>query len=146
MSDQQASSTDTSASADLKAGHAPAIKVGGMRVGASRPRHTSQGEDKDKNAAADDAEGGQETSGENTTEGQGSATKEATDEGDEQQTAVAHRALGEMVSGTFVPIQEAFPTEAVRQIHDKPGTHPKNEPHTRTKHNDQKFIIQPRKQ
>ncbi|CAF3343988.1 unnamed protein product [Rotaria socialis] len=139
MSDQ-ASSSDTSGSAELKAGHPPATKVGGMRVGAPRPRHTSNGED--KNAAAETTESAQESSGDNE-----NAEATAGDTGnDESSSAVANRAAGEMVSGVFVPIEKAFPTEAVKHIHDKPGTHPKNEFHSHAKHTDQKFIVQPRKQ
>jgi len=51
-----------------------------------------------------------------------------------------------MVSGTFVPIQKAFPAEAVKHIHEKPGTHPKHDFHSHSKHDDQRFINQPRKQ
>ncbi len=69
-----------------------------------------------------------------------------------------------MVSGTFVPvckksrikifdfyylfiqIQKAFPTEAVKNIHDKPGTHPKHEAHAYKKHDEQRFMNQPGKQ
>jgi len=150
MSDQ-ASSADTSGSTELKAGHAPATKVGGMRVAAPRPRHTSHGEEKN---TAGDTEGGQETSGDNTTasgtkEQQTGASSEKTgeDADDEEATAtVANRAAGEMVSGTFVPIQKAFPTEAVKHIHDRPGTHPKHEGHAYTKQDDARFINQPRKQ
>ena len=86
MSDP-APSTNVSASSELKAGHAPAsktierrlsfvtvrlfvVKVGGMRVGAPRPRHTSQGEDK---AAGDNAEAGQEGEENNAKEGQDGA-------------------------------------------------------------------------
>jgi hypothetical protein len=72
MSDQ-ASSGDALGSTELKAGHAPAsknnfilfdqnkrffffeiVKVGGMRVGASRPRQTSQGDDKNKNISSEE--------------------------------------------------------------------------------------------
>jgi hypothetical protein len=61
------------------------VKVGGMRVGAARPRHTSQGEDKEKSAGGD-AEGGQETSGDHAAasgakEGKTGASNEATGEG-----------------------------------------------------------------
>ncbi|CAF0842940.1 unnamed protein product [Rotaria sordida] len=150
MSDQ-ASSTDTSGSTELKAGHAPATKVAGMRVGAPRQRQTSHGEDKNAAATAtatdDNTEKVQESSGDNTT-GSG-ATNETTAEdvnNEETTSAVANRAAGEMVAGVFVPIEKAFPTEAVKHIHDKPGTHPKHEIHTHTKQNDQKFINQPRKQ
>ena len=70
-----------------------------MRVGAPRPRHTSHGEEKN-------TEGGNtEASGENATE---SGTNEATNEGAENQeetSAVANRAAGEMVGGTFVPVR-----------------------------------------
>jgi len=149
MSDQ---APDTSSSTtELKAGHAPAIKVGGMRVGAGRPRQTSQGEDKDKNPAG--KEGGEETaSGENEAtsgnkEGQAAAGGEAAAEDDEVEDAtVANRVAGQMVSGTFVPIQKAFPTEAVKHIHDKPGTHPKHEQHAYNKHDDARMVNQPRKQ
>ena len=50
-----------------------------MRVGAPRPRHTSQGEDK---AASDNAEAGQEGEENNTKEGQAGADN-AGGEGDE---------------------------------------------------------------
>ena len=145
MSDQ-ASSSDTSGSAELKAGHAPATKVGGMRVGAPRPRHTSHDEDKN---AADNTEGAQESSGDNAADA--TATTEKTGEGAKTEEApttsdVANRAAGDMVSGVFVSVEKAYPTEAVKIIHDKPGTHPKNEIHTHVKHNDQKPLYQPRKQ
>ena len=75
-----------------------------------------------------------------------------------------------MVSGTFVPVridllffllnieiktllfsfssqvQKAFPTEATKQIHEKPGTHPKHENHVFSKHDEQRFLNQPRRQ
>ncbi|CAF1586690.1 unnamed protein product [Adineta steineri] len=146
MSDQ-AGSTDTSASSDLKAGHAPATKVGGMRVGAPRPRHTSHGEEKE---AGDNVEGGQETSGDKAASGanEGQSGSAAAGEGaddEEASAAVANRAAGEMVSGTFVPIQKAFPAEAVKHIHDKPGTHPKHEFHANPRNEAQQYINQPRK-
>ncbi|UJR15521.1 hypothetical protein I4U23_002461 [Adineta vaga] len=142
MSDQ-AGSSDTSASTELKAGHAPATKVGGMRVGAPRPRHTSHGDEKN---AGDDVEGGQESSGDTKEGGADKATSDDAADNEQGSGAVANRAAGEMVSGTFVPIKEAFPTEAVKHIHDKPGTHPKHEFHTNQKHDDQRYINQPRKQ
>ncbi|CAF3086759.1 unnamed protein product [Rotaria sp. Silwood2] len=144
MSDQ-ASSTDTTGSTELKAGHPPATKVGGMRVGAPRPRHASHGEE--KNAADEDTEGVQETSDDNAAATSGNNETAAEDVNNEEATsAVAHRTAGELVSGVFVPIEKAYTTEAVKNIHDKPGTHPKNEIHTHAKYNDQKFINQPRKQ
>ncbi|CAF1507196.1 unnamed protein product [Adineta ricciae] len=187
MSDQTGSA-DTSSSSDLKAGHAPANKVGGMRVGAPRPRHTSHGEEK---SAGDNVESGQETTGDNKAAQEGGAGNTTGDANDDQASgAVANRAAGEMVAGTFVPvckqlitqisfdvqenetlsessvgsgigsntifryllnkstyrIKEAFPTEAVKHIHDKPGVHPKHDIHTHGRHDDQRFINQPRKQ
>ncbi len=54
-----------------------------MRVAAPRPRHTSHGEDKP-------TEGSQETSGDNTAtgtkEGDNGATKEKTEDADEEET------------------------------------------------------------
>jgi hypothetical protein len=134
MSDQ-ASSGDPSGWSELKAGHAPAIKVGGMRVGASRPRQISQGDDKDKNVS------NEETTEDNVTAGK---QENADDRGGSG--AVSNRVAGQMVSGTFVPVQKAFPTEAVKHTHDKPGTYPKHDSHNHTKHDDQRFINQPRKQ
>ncbi|CAF1505947.1 unnamed protein product [Adineta ricciae] len=144
MSDQTGSA-DTSSSSDLKAGHAPATKVGGMRVGAPRPRHTSHGEEK---GAGDNVESGQEATSDNKAAKEGGADGNTTGDANDDQAsgAVANRAAGEMVAGTFVPIKEAFPTEAVKHIHDKPGVHPKNEIHTHGRHDDQRFINQPRKQ
>ena len=61
--------SDHDASTDLKAGRPPAsktwykrekkdrneflVRVGGMRVGATRPRQTSQGDDKEKSLTVD---------------------------------------------------------------------------------------------
>lgn len=92
-------SADTSSSTELKAGHAPAskflldlqtwlfiyfcfflfiAKVGGMRVGAARPRHTSQGDDKN-------AQGDQESSGDNAAnQGENQAAGEG--ENDDQES------------------------------------------------------------
>ncbi|CAF4851295.1 unnamed protein product [Rotaria sp. Silwood1] len=126
MSDQ-ASSTDTSGSTELKAGHAPATKVGGMRVGAPRPRHTSQGEEKNAAAGtgsnAENTEGAEESSGDNAATTETNTTNETPVEdvdNEEPTSTVAHRTAGEMVSGVFVPIEKAYPTEAVKNIHDKP--------------------------
>ncbi|CAF1478595.1 unnamed protein product [Didymodactylos carnosus] len=92
---------------DLKAGHAPAIKVGGMRVAA--PRRTSQSDDKKTgiskegpgdeaspgdSTAAGSAEGGQETSGENAGDG-----------GEEISGAVSkHQPAGMVIGGEFVRV------------------------------------------
>ncbi|CAF1179667.1 unnamed protein product [Adineta ricciae] len=137
------SSADTSGSSELKAGHAPALKVGGMRVGAGRPRQTSQGDDKDKNMSNDEATGdnGASYSREKSTRNNNHENTNDT----EESGAISTRVAGQMVSGTFVPVQKAFPTEGVKHIHDKPGTYPKNEYHSHSKHDDQRFINQPRK-
>ncbi|CAF0735697.1 unnamed protein product [Adineta steineri] len=136
MSDQ-VSSTDTS---ELKAGHAPALKVGGMRVGAGRPRQTSQGDDKDKNV------NNEETSGDSTNARNKEKSAGNDEEVEDEQGTVSNRVAGQMVSGTFVPVEKAFPTEAVKHIHDKPGTHAKHDFHNHAKHDEQRHINQPRKQ
>jgi hypothetical protein len=64
------------------------VKVGGMRVSAPRPRHTSHGEEKS-------SEGGQETSGEKSTESganeeENEKANEVDDE-DEQATGLVYR-------------------------------------------------------
>ncbi|CAF1052580.1 unnamed protein product [Rotaria sordida] len=142
MSDQASSGDST----ELKAGRPPAIKVGGMRVGASRPRQTSQGDDKDKNITNEQISG----------DGTNASSKEGTSDDDNQRNqedidneqgsgTLSNRVAGQMVSGTFVPVQKAFPTEAVKNIHDRHGIHPKHEHNTYSKHDDQRFINQPRK-
>ncbi|CAF2813468.1 unnamed protein product [Rotaria sp. Silwood2] len=130
MSDQ-ASASDTSGSTEFKAGRPPAIRVGGMRVGASRPRQTSQGDDKDKNFTNEDASG-------NSTTASGTDGTSDNDNRRNQEDTYDEQGSGQ--------VQKAFPTEAVKQIHDKHGTHPKTEHHTHSKHDDQRFINQPRKQ
>ncbi|CAF0787222.1 unnamed protein product [Didymodactylos carnosus] len=130
---------------DLKAGHAPALKVGGMRV--AQPRRTSQNEDKDKKAKSGANEGtgsaGDSEGGENAQE-----AGETAAEGEEQQatgTAVSQRVAGQMVSGTFVPIQEAFPTEAMKHMQEKPI--PKHDYHSGSKFNQTHIVMQqPRNQ
>jgi hypothetical protein len=57
------------------------VKVGGMRVSAPRPRHTSQGEDKTA-----DAEGDQETSGDNEAAGGASNPKDGEGADEEEAT------------------------------------------------------------
>ncbi|CAF1565011.1 unnamed protein product [Rotaria magnacalcarata] len=143
MSDQT-SSSDTSGSAELKAGRPPAIKVGGMRVAASRPRQTSQGDDKERSVNTDEISG-DSTNVEGKQRTSGNTNQEDLYDGQES-GAVSNRVAGQMVSGTFVPIQKAFPTEAVKVIHDKHGKHPKNDFHNHSKHDDQRVINQPRKQ
>ncbi|CAF1575651.1 unnamed protein product [Rotaria sp. Silwood1] len=146
MSDH-ASSGDTSGSTEFKAGRPPAIKVGGMRVGASRPRQTSQGDDKDKNFTTEDASGDSTIADDKERSSENDNRRNQDDIDDEQGSgALSNRVAGQMVSGTFVPVQKAFPTEAVKHIHDRHGTHPKNEHHAYSKHDDQRFINQPRKQ
>jgi hypothetical protein len=50
------------------------VKVGGMRVGASRPRQTSQGDDKEKNISSEEAtiDGKEGSGGEDADNKQGS--------------------------------------------------------------------------
>ena len=50
-----------------------------------------------------------------------------------------------LLSCLSLQIQKAFPTEAVKHIQEKPGTHAKHESHAYTKHEEQRFINQPRK-
>ncbi|CAF0771581.1 unnamed protein product [Didymodactylos carnosus] len=138
----ETTTVDEKVVADLKAGHAPALKVGGMRV--AQPRRTSQNEDKDKKAkGAHAAEG---ASGENDEEAQNTGETPAEDEEEQtQETAISHRVAGQMVSGTFVPVQEAFPTEAMKHMQEKPK--PKHEYHAGSKVNQTHIVMQqPRKQ
>jgi len=142
-------SVEEKTTSELKAGHAPAIKVGGMRVAA--PRRTSQSEDKktgiSKEGPSDEASPGDSTAAGNAEGGQEISGESAGDGGEEISGAVSkHQPVGMMVAGEFVRIQDAFPTEAVRHTHEKVfENHPKNEFHTRTNHQDSKFITQPRK-
>ena len=53
--------------------------------------------------------------------------------------------FNESLSTSHPQVQKAFPTEAVKHIHDKPGTHPRHEHHAHAKHDDQRVINQPRK-
>jgi len=125
--------SDHDASTDLKAGRPPAIRVGGMRVGATRPRQTSQGDDKEKNLTSDI----------DTNE---DANNQMNQLDETSPGTVSNRVAGQMVSGTFVPVQKAFPSEATKHIHDKPGTHPKFDNHSYSKHDEQRFLNQPRRQ
>ncbi|CAF1215124.1 unnamed protein product [Rotaria sp. Silwood1] len=121
---------------DLKAGHAPAMKV----------------DENKKTTTSTQGQGNTGNSNDNTTAGTGEGRQEKTDEtvtgGDEDTsgTVVQHQPAGQLIAGQFVRIQDAFPTEAVKSIHEKHFDNvPKHQPHTQTSHHDAKFIIQPRK-
>ena len=148
MSDHE-SSGDASHSNELKAGHAPAskqtladwiaakwvflsstsVRVGGMRVGASRPRQISQGDDKDRTNSNDEASG-QNTVASSSSNGQSGrdSQRDGHDSDGEPKSgykiqratqnnrrwrlslysifrAVSNHVAGQMVSGTFVSVR-----------------------------------------
>lgn len=84
--------SDTAAVTDLKGGHAPALKVGGMRV-VSKPRVSESEKPAEK-------------------------TKE---EGEEELVdEVVKDDKKALVSGAVTGEEEAFPKEAVKSFHEKP--------------------------
>lgn len=84
------STTDES---ELKAGHAPAVKVGGMRV--TRPRQNSAGDAKDENKM----------------------TKEEQEEYGTSPPKVDKQVL---VSGMLLKEEKAYPPEAIKHYHNTP--------------------------
>jgi ABC-type phosphate/phosphonate transport system substrate-binding protein len=83
----------SSSEVEMKAGHPPAVKAGGMRV--ARTRQTSTGEGKEKPEM----------------------TKE---EIEEFGTSPPKTEKQVMVSGALAKEEKAFPPEAVKQYHEKP--------------------------
>ncbi|XP_064598117.1 death-associated protein 1-like [Liolophura sinensis] len=112
------SSTDESS--DLKGGHPPAVKVGGMRV-VQQKKHVGEGDAKKE-----------PTAGEEEEEFAESAPK----------TDKHHQSI--LLSGAVTKGDQDFPEAAVKSFHEKPlptvdkrPNHPKPQAH---------FIQQPRKQ
>ncbi|PAA50148.1 hypothetical protein BOX15_Mlig023356g3 [Macrostomum lignano] len=101
---------------EFKAGHAPAAKVGNMRVAGHRTRNTSSGSGEKLNA------------------------EELRKQEAEYGTEVDEAKQGQVVAGSLVKEDKAFTPDAVKAYHDKPV--PKHEkPHAPPAHN----IHQPRK-
>ncbi|KAI0208390.1 Death-associated protein 1 [Lamellibrachia satsuma] len=91
--------SSTEEKADLKAGHPPAVKAGGMRV-ATRPRHTSTGDKKE--APVQDGE------------------EEEFPESASPPKAERHNQQM-LVSGAVTKGDRDFTEAAVKQIHEKPN-------------------------
>ncbi|KAK2178959.1 hypothetical protein NP493_521g00000 [Ridgeia piscesae] len=92
--------SSTEEKADLKAGHPPAVKAGGMRV-ATRPRHSSTGDKKEVPPQTQEEE-------EEFPEASGPPKAERHN----QQM---------LVSGAVTKGDRDFTEAAVRQIHEKPN-------------------------
>lgn len=104
---------------ELKAGHAPAVKVGGMRVVQHKQRHDSTGEEPKKPAPS---------------------KEDAEEFGEDPKPEKKPASV--VVSGAKLTEADAFPKEAVKAFHDKPQpTHDKNP----GAHNKPNIIHQPRK-
>jgi hypothetical protein len=97
----------SSSEVEMKAGHPPAVKAGGMRV--ARPRQTSTGESKEKPEM----------------------TKEEIEEFGTSPPKTEKQVL---VSGAVAKEEKAFPPEAVKHYHDKPLPS-KEVSHAPVKHN-----------
>merc|ERR1712045_41268 len=94
-------------SPELKAGHAPATKVGGMRVVQHKTPKDEKDEKVDKKISPEDVE-----------------------EFGEDKPVKKSSASSVMVSGAKASEEEAFPKEAVKVMHDKPmPTHDKGASH-----------------
>lgn len=104
---------------ELKAGHPPAQKVGGMRVAQHKPRTTSSSESGDKDSKP---------------------TNEEKEEFGEDKPLKPASAI--VVSGAVASEGTAYPAEAVKAFHDKPmPTHDKGG----AAHGKPKIIHQPKK-
>ena len=101
---------------ELKAGHAPATKVGGMRVVQHKPPKEDKPESPTKMTAEDKAEFGEDKPEKKS--GSGSV----------------------VVSGAKASEEAAFPKEAVKSFHDKPQP-----THDKGAMNKPKIIQQPKK-
>jgi len=103
-------------SPELKAGHAPATKVGGMRVVQHKTPKDEKDEKAEKKMSAEDVE----------------------EFGEDKPVKKSSSSV--MVSGAKASEEEAFPKEAVKVMHDKPlPTHDKGASHK------PKIIHQPKK-
>ncbi|KAF6018631.1 hypothetical protein EB796_023066 [Bugula neritina] len=104
-------------STELKGGHAPAVKAGGMRVTQNKPP-------RDEVVAKDG----------------GASAEESTEE---QQVATKEKPSPVVVAGFETQGHKDFPAAAIKSFHDKPmPTHDKRPAHTPNK----QVINQPRKQ
>ena len=104
-------------SPELKAGHAPATKVGGMRV----VQHKTTKDEKDEKTEK-------------------KMTPEEVEEFGEDKPVKKSSASSVLVSGAKASEEEAYPKEAVKVMHDKPlPTHDKGASHK------PKIIHQPKK-